>query len=122
MHAVFEALIGTGGVLLIMAGAWLATHPRRPWSFWTRVERRWRNRRFGRAWARGELALGRRGFFWVPQDVELAGPDDLYAYALTDRFWRSRYGWMVRLITWYAGALLVFFGLVVLAAGIPWLP
>jgi len=121
-HTFAVALAGTGGVLLIMVGGWLVTHPRRLWAAWTQVERRWRNQRFGAAWARGELALGRRGFFWVPRDVDLAGPDDLYVYALSDRFWGSRYGWGVRLLCWYAGALLVFFGLLVLGLGVPGIP
>jgi len=120
-HTLLTALAGTGGVLLIMAGAWLAMHPRRLWSSWTQVERRWRNRRFGRRWARGELVAGHAAF-WVPRDIDLAGPDDLYVYALSDRFWASRFGWFVRALCWYAGALLVFFGVVVLGLGLLWVP
>ena len=120
-HTLLTALAGTGGVLLIMAGAWLAAHPRRLWSSWTQVERRWRNRHFGRRWARGELVAGHAAF-WVPRDIDLAGPDDLYAYALSDRFWSSRFGWFVRALCWYAGALLVFFGLLVLGLGLLWVP
>ncbi len=51
-----------------------------------------------------------------------AAPDDVYRYALSDRFWRSGFSWFVRALIWYSGALLILFGLLVLGAGLSGFP
>ncbi len=121
-HSLLVALVGTGGVLLAMAGLLLILRPRRLWTSWYGIERRWRAARFGGGWTPLELSLRRRTYFWIPRHVELRCPEDVYAYALSDRFWRSRYAWFVRLLCWYAGALLIFFGFAILGVGLPSLP
>lgn len=116
VHALLVALTGTGGVLLVLAGLGALAHPRRIWTLLTQ-------RHAGRAsWYRSELAIGRRAFFWVPADITLDGPEDVYVYVLSDRFWASWLGWAVRALCWYAGALLIFFGLFVLGVGVLALP
>ena len=122
LHGLLVIIAGTGGVLLIMAGVWVIARPRRLWSYWYGLERRWRWRRFGGSWTHLEQSLRRRGYFWIPRDVELRAPEDVYAYALSDRFWRSRYAWFVKGLCWYAGLLFLFFGLLVLGLGLPGLP
>ncbi len=122
LHDVLVTSAGTAAVLLFMAGLWVLLRPRRLWETWFAVERRWRRRRFGGGWTDLERSMRKRGYFWVPRDIPLRSPDDVYAYALSDRFWRSGYAWFVRVLCWYAGLLLIFFSLVILAAGIPSLP
>lgn len=122
LHTLPVTFVGTSGVLLAMAGLWLIARPRRLWASWFAFERRWRWRRFRGGWAPLERRLRGRGYFWVPPDIDLRTPDDVYAYALSDRFWRSGYAWFVRLLCWYAGALLIFFALLLLGAGLLWLP
>ena len=114
--------VGTGGVLLTMAGLWLILRPRRLWRFWYGLERHWRSARFGGGWTPLERSLRRRTYFWIPRQIELRRPDDVYAYARSDRFWGSKYAWFVRLLCWYAGALLIFFGFAILGVGLPNLP
>ncbi len=122
LHALLVIIAGTDGVLLIMTGVWVMTRPRRLWSYWFGFERRWRSRRFDGGWAHLERSLRRWGYFWIPRDIELRTPDDLYAYALSDRFWRSGYAWFVKGLCWYAGLLILFFGFLVLGLGLPGLP
>ena len=122
LHTLLVAAVGTSGVLLMMAGFWLILRPRRLWRYWFGLERRWRNARFGGGWTHLEAAFRRRGYFWIPRRIELRGPEDLYAYALSDRFWHSGYAWFVRLLCWYAGLLLLFFGLTILGVGLLSLP
>ncbi len=122
LHTLLVAAVGTGGVLLTMAGFGVIVRPRRLWASWFAVERRWRNARFGGGWTQLEKSLRRRGYFWIPSDIELRSPDDVYVYALSNRFWSSKYAWFVRLLFWYAGALLIFFGVATLGAGILSLP
>lgn len=122
LHTLLVAGVGTAGVLLMMAGIWLILGPRRLWTSWFGLERRWRNARFGGGWTRLELSLQRRAYFWIPRQVEVKRPEDVYAYALSDSFWSSWYAWFVRLLCWYAGALLIFFGLAILGFGVPSLP
>ena len=117
LHTILIPILGTIGVLAIMGGLLLIVRPRRLWVSWFLLERRWRSRRFGGDWSRLERALRGRGYFWVPRDIELRSPEDVYAYALSGRFWRSGYSWFVRLLSGYAGLLLIFFGLVILSAG-----
>ncbi len=119
LNALLGLLVGTGGVLLMIAALRVAVGPRRLWASWFQVERRWRRRRFGGDWTPLERSLRRLGYFWVPRDVELRRPDDVYAYALSDRFWRSGYAWFVRALCWYAALLLLFFGLAVLGVAVP---
>ena len=121
-HTLLVLLAGTAGVLLMFGGIQTIARPRNLWRSWFAIERRWRNVRFGGGWTNVERWLNRRGYFWIPNDVELRSPDDVYAYALSDRFWRSGYAWLVRALIWYAGLLLIFFGVVILGAGIPSLP
>ncbi len=113
---------GTVAVLLFMGGLWMIVRPRRLWSVWFGIERRWRWRRFGGGWTHLEKSMRQRGYFWVPRDIPLRSPDDVYAYALSDRFWRSGYSWFIRVLCWYAGLLLIFFSFLIFGAGIPSLP
>lgn len=122
LHMFFVAVVGTGGVLLALTGLRLIREPRRLWTSWYAFEHRWRTARFGGGWTHVETAMRRRGYFWVPRDIELAAPDDVYRYALSDRFWRSGYSWFVRGLIWYSGALLIFFGLLILGAGLSGFP
>ena len=122
LHTFVATAAGTGGVLLAMTGLWLILRPRRLWQRWYALERSWRSHRFGGRWTPLERALRRRAYFWIPRDVELHRPEDVYSYALSDRFWGSKYAWFVRLLCWYAGALLIFFGFAILALGLPNLP
>ncbi len=122
IHAILVAAVGTSGVLLHLAGLRLMVRPRRLWSSWFRFEQRWRASRFGGEWTRIETASRRRGYFWIPRRVELRRPEDVYSYALSDRFWRSPYAWCVRLACWYGGALLILSGFVVLGFGLLTLP
>jgi hypothetical protein len=122
LHGLIVVVAGTGGVLLGMAGVWVIVRPRRLWSYWFAFERRWRRRRFAGGWTDFERSLRRRGYFWVPRDIDLRAPEDVYAYVLSDRFWRSGYAWFVRGLCWYAGLLLIFFAFVVLGLGLPGLP
>ena len=121
-HTLIVAAAGTCGVLLLMGGIGVGLRPRRLWQRWFAIERRFRERRFGGGWTHVERRMGRRGYFWIPAHVELRSPADIYAYALSDGFWRSGYAWFVRALCWYAGALLVFFGLLILGMGLPSLP
>ncbi len=121
-HALLVTIAGTGGVLLMLGGLSVMLRPRRLWQRWYSIERRFRVRRFGGGWTNAERRIGRRGYFWIPSHIELTSPDDIYAYALSDGFWRSGYAWFVRALCWYSGALLIFFGLALLGAGIPGLP
>ena len=118
----FVAVVGTGEVLLALTGLRLICEPRRLWTSWYAFEHRWRTARFGGGWTHVETAMRRRGYFWVPRDIQLAAPDDVYRYALGDRFWRSGYSWFVRGLIWYSGALLIFFGLLILGAGLSSFP
>lgn len=122
LHMFFVAAVGTGGVLLALTGLRLIRAPRRLWKSWYAFEHRWRMARFGGGWTHVESATRRRGYFWVPRDIELAAPDDVYRYALSDRFWRSGYSWFVRALIWYSGLLFIFFGLLVLGAGLSGFP
>ena len=121
-HEFLVAFVGTYGVLLLMGGAVAIFQPRRLWQRWFAIERRWRMQRFKGGWTHLENRMRRRGYFWIPAHVELRSPDDIYTYALSDGFWDSRYAWFVRVFCWYAGALLIFFGLLVLGMGLPSLP
>lgn len=121
-HTLLVAVAGTGGVLLMLLGLNVIRSPRSLWRRWFAIERRFRLRRFGGGWTHVETWLRRRGYFWVPGSVELRSPDDVYAYALSDGFWRSGYAWFVRALCWYAGAILIVLGLIVLALGLPSLP
>ena len=121
-HTLVVLAAGTSGILLLMGGVGVALRPRRLWERWFAIERRFRRQRFGGGWTHVERRLGRRGYFWIPSRIELRSPDDIYAYALSDGFWRSGYAWFIRGISWYAGALLVFFGLLILGMGLPSLP
>ncbi len=121
-HTLLVAVAGTSGILLLMGGIGVGLRPRRLWERWFAIERRFRWRRFGGGWTHAERRIGRRGYFWIPSHIELRSPDDIYAYALSDGFWRSGYAWFIRALSWYAGALLVFFGLLILGMGIPSLP
>ena len=118
LYNVAVVIIGTDGVLLTLFGFWLMLRPHRAWKSWYEFERRWRLQRFGGGWSKLEHSMRRRGYFWVPKDIDLSSPDDVYAYAFSDRFWRSGYGWFMRALMWYAGLLLVFFGFLFLAIGI----
>ena len=122
LHSMLEAAAGTSAVLLMMGGLGLVLRPRRLWRSWFGLEQRWRRARFGGGWTHLERSLRRRGYFWIPGDIELQSPEDVYAYALSERFWQSRYAWFVRALCWYAGLLLLFFGLLILGAGLPSLP
>lgn len=117
MHAMLEAASGTGAILLMMAGLWVVLGPRALWTRWFRLERRWRERRFAGDWTHLEQATGRRGYFWVPRDLAIESPQDVYAYALSDVFWRSKFSWLVRAFCWYGGAMLVVLGFLVLSFG-----
>ena len=121
-HTLLVTLAGTAGVLLMFGGMQAIARPRSLWRRWFAIERRWRNARFGGGWTHLERWLNRRSYFWIPNDVELSTPDDVYAYALSDRFWRSRYAWLARALIWYSGLLLIFFGLAILGGCIPTLP
>ena len=122
LHSLIVIGVGTYAVLLLMAGAVAIFRPRRLWERWFAIERRWRTQRFGDGWTRVERKTGRRGYFWIPAHVELRTPEDIYMYVLSDGFWRSGYAWFVRVFCWYAGALLLFFGLLILGMGLPSLP
>lgn len=122
VHSLIVTGVGTYGVLLLMGGAVAVLRPRRLWEGWFAIERRWRMQRFAGGWTQLEHRMRRRGYFWIPAHVELRTPDDIYAYALSDSFWRSGYSLFVRVFCWYAGALLVFFGLLILGMGLPSLP
>jgi len=113
---------GTSGILLLMGGVGVGLRPRCFWECWFAIERRFLMRRFGGGWTHAARRIGRRGYFWMPAHVQLRSPDDIYAYALSDGFWQSGYAWFVRALCWYSGALLIFFGLALLGAGIPSLP
>lgn len=117
-HNLLLALAGTTGALLGISGVWLILRPRHLLTQWFDFERRWRQRRFAGGWSQLEMVLEGRGYFWVPADIELASPDDLYAYVSSNRFWRTRYGWFIRLLCMYAGTLMLFFGIVMLVGGI----
>ena len=54
--------------------------------------------------------------------LDLASPEDVYAYARSDRFWDSWYSWFVRGLIWYAGLLHLFFAFVILGFVLPRLP
>ena len=118
LHTAFIAAVGTVGVLLAIASFGLIFRPRRLWTAWFGIERHWRHARFGDGWSPLESALQRRGYFWVPRDIELRSPDDVHAYALSDRFWRSGYAWFIRVLCWYAGAVLIFFAFILLGIGL----
>ena len=114
VHTLLTVLVGSSGIFLAMAGVWLILRPRRLIMFWFEIERRLRNTHFGGGWTHMEQALAGRGYFWVPDDIELRGPEAVYEYVRTDRFWRSGYGWFLRVLCWYAGGLLFFFGFLLL--------
>ena len=122
LDTVLVAAVGTSGVLFSMTGLGMILRPRRLWASWFSLEHRWRVRRFGGGWTHLETALQRRGYFWIPRDIELARPEDVYAYATSDRFWRSWYSWFVRGLIWYAGLLHIFFAFVILGFVLPGLP
>ncbi len=122
LHTLIVVSVGTYGILLLMGGFVAVLRPRRLWQRSFAIERRWREQRLGAGWTQVERRIERRGYFWIPAHVELRTPNDIYAYALSDTFWRSPYAWFVRALFWYAGALLVFFGLLILGMGLPSLP
>ena len=122
LHTLLVTLAGTGGVLLLFGGMQVIARPRNLWRRWFAIERRWRNARFGGGWTHLERWLNRRSYFWIPNDIELRTPDDVYGYALSDRFWRSPYAWLVRALIGYSGLLLIFFGLAVLGGCVPTIP
>ncbi len=122
LHFLLVSSVGTYAILLMMAGLAAMFRPRRLWERWFSIERRWRTQRFGSGWTQIERRTGRRGYFWIPDNVELRTPEDIYTYVLSDGFWRSGYAWFVRVFCWYAGALLLFFGLLILGMGLPSLP
>ena len=117
VHSLVETLAGTGAVLLMMGGLWLIAGPRTLWRRWFELEHGWRAARFHGGWTHLELAMGRRGYFWVPRHVEVRSPRDIYAYALSDDFWSSKFSWLVRLLCWYSGGLLLVAGLAILGFG-----
>ena len=111
----FAALLsGAFGFALAIAGLRVALRPRGLWEAWFRWERRWRERRFGGGWTPLERSTRRRGYFWVPREVLAAKPEAVAAYAGSDRFWRSRYGWFARALFAYAGLALLLAGLAVI--------
>ncbi len=122
VHSLIVTGVGTYGVLLLMGGVVAVLRPRSLWDRWFAIERRWRMQRFGGNWTLLEQKMRLRGYFWIPAHVELRSPDDIYAYASSDGFWRSGYAWFVRVFCWYSGVLLMFFGLLVLGMGLPSLP
>ncbi len=122
LHSLIVVGVGTYGILLMMGGIVAVLRPRRLWQRWFAIDRRWREQRLGAGWTHVERRIGRRGYFWIPAHVELRTPNDIYTYVLSDGFWRSPYAWFVRVFCWYAGALLLFFGLLILGMGLPSLP
>jgi hypothetical protein len=111
------------GVMIIVLGISVIRAPPtliRVWIAGDRWFRRLNRRILGTStdWYPLEPEFRRFTFWWVPRDVELRVPDDVYAYLRSERF-RSRT--IVRL--WYgiAGAYLVAVGGLLIAMAVAWL-
>jgi len=112
--AVIGGMLIVLGILVIRASPTLI----RLWIAGDRWFRRLNQRLLGTEWYPLELEFRRFTYWWVPRDIELRAPDDLYSYLLSERF---RTHTIVRL--WYgvAGVYFVIVGVILIAMAVAWL-
>lgn len=117
-----RSLAGAGGTLLFLGAYFLLRHQRRLWELQTRGRRWVRRRVFFNQWLPQEQLAdrwpGRFGNFWIPRDVLLRSPEDMYRYLLSDRFWRSWYAWCVRILDAIWAVFFVLFGVMLVRVAI----
>ena len=95
LHAFLTAIVALLALLILLAGLSALFLARPSGRVAVRTHRWFRKRFWGGGWTREEMGLyrmfGQRGYYpWLPKDVPVETPDDLYAYFLSDRFWRAR--------------------------------
>ena len=91
LHAFLTALVALLALLILLAGLSALFLARPSMGFYVRTHRWFRKRFWRGGWTLEEMGLyrmfGQRGYYpWLPKDIRVETPDDLYAYFLSDRF------------------------------------
>jgi hypothetical protein len=111
-----------GGMLIVLGIYVIRASPTliRLWIAGDRWFRRLNRRLLGTNtdWYPLELQFRRFTYWWIPRDVELTSPDDMYSYLLSERFRSHR---IVRL--WYgiASTYFAIVGGLLIAMAVAWL-
>jgi hypothetical protein len=112
LHAFLTALVAVFILPFMLIGVASLIFPRYLLKAWVRIHRWFRLKLYRGGWVPEEHLFGRLAYWWIPKDVALRTPDDLYAYLLSDRYWRS---WLRRISYLVGGVWFVLAALFVYA-------